>query len=203
MLKDAADCFISDAKKRDETAFGANDDHFAGLDVTLIDGANQVEGAGLRGENDGVAASAPPLGMRPMDSGRKPRGSRMAKTRSRVIITRENAPSIRRRRRTRLPAALFLGLRDQMHDHFSVAGGLEDGSLRFKALADFIGVDQVAVMRQSNHALVAIDHDGLRVEHSGIAGGGVARMSDSQIAGKLLRTSSVKISATSPMALCM
>ena len=39
---------------------------------------------------------APPLGMRPMDSGRKPRGSRTANTRSRVIITKENAPSIRR-----------------------------------------------------------------------------------------------------------
>ena len=31
--------------------------------------------------------------MRPMESGRKPRGSRAAKMRSRVIITMENAPS--------------------------------------------------------------------------------------------------------------
>ena len=32
--------------------------------------------------------------MRPMESGRKPCGSRAAKMRSRVIITIENAPSI-------------------------------------------------------------------------------------------------------------
>ena len=31
--------------------------------------------------------------MRPMESGRKPRGSRAAKMRSRVIITMEKAPS--------------------------------------------------------------------------------------------------------------
>src|SRR5438309_11839431 len=40
-------------------------------------------------------------------------------------------------------------------------------------------------MRQSNHAFVAVHHNGLRVEHSRITGSGVTRMSDSQIAGKL------------------
>ena len=41
-------------------AFGANDDQFAGLDVAVVDSADQIESAGFRGENNRLAPFAGP-----------------------------------------------------------------------------------------------------------------------------------------------
>jgi hypothetical protein len=85
-----------------DAVFGDHD-QFAGQHVALVLGAEQIEGAGLAGEDDGVGAVG--IRMRPMESGRKPRGSRAAKMRSRVIMTMEKAPSTwRASRRWRRPA---------------------------------------------------------------------------------------------------
>src|SRR5713101_392392 len=47
------------------------------------------------------------------------------------------------------------------------------------------GISEVAVVTQCDFALVAIDHDGLRVEQGFVAGGGVARVADGEATGQL------------------
>ena len=56
-----------------------------------------------------------------------------------------------------------LRARHQMHDHFRVAVGLEDGAAMLQLAPPLAGVRQVAVVRHGHLALVAIDHDGLDV----------------------------------------
>jgi len=53
---------------------------------------------------------------------------------------------------------------------------------------------------ERHFALVAVDHDGLCVEKSFIAGSGIARVADGSGAGKFVQNFGVKISSTSPMA---
>src|SRR5689334_10469321 len=50
--------------------------------------------------------------------------------------------------------------------------------------APFGGVSEVAVVAERDFALVAVDDDGLGVEQSLVAGGGVTRVADGQRAGK-------------------
>src|SRR5436190_1667675 len=57
----------------------------------------------------------------------------------------------------------------------------------FEAAAPFGGVGQIAVVAERDFALVAIDHDGLCVEKSFIAGGGIARVTDGGAAGKFVQ----------------
>ena len=72
----------------------------------------------------------------------------------------------------------------QMHDHFGVAGGLENGAAMFESAAQLAGIGEIAVVRQGQLALVAIDDDGLRVGERGVAGGGVARVAHGRGAGQ-------------------
>ena len=51
--------------------------------------------------------------------------------------------------------------------------------------APFGGVGQVAVVAQGDFAFIAIDHDGLGVEQGFVAGRGIARVTDRNIARKL------------------
>ena len=74
--------------------------------------------------------------------------------------------------------------RHQVHDHFGVAGGLEDRAAMFERAAQLAGVGEIAVVRQRQLALVAIDDDGLRVDQRSVAGGGVARVADGGGAGQ-------------------
>src|SRR5512137_494328 len=54
-----------------------------------------------------------------------------------------------------------------------------------EATAPLGGVGEVAVVAEGDFALVAVDHDGLGVEQSFVAGGGVARVADGEAAGEL------------------
>ena len=57
----------------------------------------------------------------------------------------------------RVRHGLLAGERDQVNDHFGVAGGLEDRSLGLQPLANFLRVDQVAVVREGEiHARCSI-----------------------------------------------
>ncbi len=67
-----------------------------------------------------------------------------------------------------------------MDDHLGVAVGLENRSLLIQLRPDFRCVGDVAVMRQRDLALVAVHHDGLRVEQRRISGCRISRMSDGQ-----------------------
>ena len=51
--------------------------------------------------------------------------------------------------------------------------------------ADFLRIHQVAVVGQRDHALVRLHHDGLGIEQSRVASGGVARVPDGERAVEL------------------
>ena len=80
------------ALEREEAldALGGGDHHLAGLDLADEVGADDVEGAGLRGEHPGRRRARPSI------SGRTPSGSRTPISFERVIATIEKAPSTRR-----------------------------------------------------------------------------------------------------------
>ena len=67
-----------------------------------------------------------------------------------------------------------------MNDHFGVAIGLKDRALGLETMADFVRIHQIAVVGQRDHALVRLHHDGLGIEESRIAGGGVTRVPNGQ-----------------------
>src|SRR5690348_5534722 len=71
-------------------------------------------------------------------------------------------------------------MRDEVDDDLSVTGGLENRAFGFQARANAGGVHQVAVVRDRDHALVAVHADRLRVEQRGVAGGGVTGVSDGE-----------------------
>ena len=124
--------------------------------------------------------------MRPMESGRKPRGSRAAKMRSRVIMTMENAPSTWRERvGDGVDERAGVGVGDELDDDFGVGGGLEVSAVALEARAEVAEVDQVAVVGDGDEALGGVDADGLGVEQRRVAGGGVARVADGHVAGEL------------------
>src|SRR5207247_11267143 len=68
---------------------------------------------------------------------------------------------------------------------FGVAIGREEGATMLELAAPLRGVGEIAVVAESDLALVAVDHDGLRVEKSFIAGSGVARVADGEAAREL------------------
>jgi len=57
-----------------------------------------------------------------------------------------------------------LRARDQVHDNFRVAVGLENRAAMLELAAPLGGVGEVAMWPRGDFALVAINHDGLRVE---------------------------------------
>ena len=78
-----------------------------------------------------------------------------------------------------------LRAREKMNDDFGVAVGLKDRAAMFELAAPLGGVGEVAVVAERDFALVAVDHDRLRVEQRFVSGGGVARVADGEIAGKI------------------
>jgi hypothetical protein len=66
--------------------------------------------------------------------------------------------------------------------------GLEDGAAPLQLRAQFGGVGDVAVVRHRDAALVAGHRKRLRVQQHRVAGGGVARVADGQLAGQFAST---------------
>ena len=89
----------------------------------------------------------------------------------------EKAPSIRRSAVRMLPP-LLRRLGEEMENDFAVRRGLENGTFALELVAQDIGVDQVAVVRDRELAAEAIDHEGLRVFQRARAGGGIAGVTD-------------------------
>src|SRR5580693_7061194 len=79
-----------------------------------------------------------------------------------------------------------------MHDHFGVAVGLEDRAAMLEFAAPLGGIGEIAVVAEGDFALVAIDHDGLRVEKSFIAGGRIARVADRKVSRQLSEHAGLK-----------
>jgi hypothetical protein len=83
-------------------------------------------------------------------------------------------------------AGKIAGLRagDKMHDDFGIAVGLKDGTAMLEFAAPLGGVGEIAVVAESDFAFVAIDHDGLSVEESFVAGGGITCVAYGECAGE-------------------
>ena len=77
------------------------------------------------------------------------------------------------------------GARKKMDDDFGIAIGLEDGAFVLELAAPFGGVGEIAVVAESDFALVAIDEDGLRVQQRFVSGRGIARVTDGEMAREL------------------
>ena len=167
-------------------AFGPHDHQFARLHLALVGRADQIEGAGLGGEHDRVLL----LAFQPRNSshGQRTEAARIARRKNPVRTEhhqRKRAFHAAQRVGHRVRQGLLFRERDQVHDHFGVAVGLENRSLGLQPMPDFLRIHQVAVVRQRNHALVRLHHDGLSVEQRRVAGGGVARVPDGQRAVQL------------------
>ena len=75
--------------------------------------------------------------------------------------------------------------RDELNENLGVGGGLKVSALALQARAQIAQVHQVAVVGDGDEALGGIDADGLSVEQRRVAGGGVARVTDGHMSGKL------------------
>ncbi len=159
-----------------DTGFG-DAHHFAGLDLADVLGIEEIEGAGFGSDEPGVEAA----------------GSReFAKDEwAETAGIADSVEFILREDKKRVSAfdliegitdgaGKIAGLRagDEMDDNFGVAVGLEDRAAMFELAAPLGGVGEVAVVTEGDFALVAIDHDGLGVEESFVAGSRVARVAN-------------------------
>ena len=120
-----------------------------------------------------------------MASGRKPCGSRATMMRSSARKTSENAPSSCSSASRSAPASVRseeCAIRCRMTSVSLEAWKMAPRPLQIGA--QFGGVGDVAVVRDRDLALVAGHRERLRVEQHGIAGGGVARVTDGELAGQ-------------------
>ena len=74
--------------------------------------------------------------------------------------------------------------REQVHHDFAVGAGLEDCAFVDERITQLAGVDQIAVVPQRQLAVRAVDHDGLGVGQPALPGGGVAHVTNGEMAGQ-------------------
>src|SRR5438105_11507340 len=74
-----------------------------------------------------------------------------------------------------------------MDDDFGVAVRLENRAAMLELAAPVGGIGEIAVVTERDLSLIAIDHDGLRVEESFVARSGIARVADGGGAGKFVQ----------------
>src|SRR5260370_1627239 len=158
--------------------------HFAGFDVADVLGVEQIESGSFRGNEPGIEAA----GGSEFAENERTEAARIAHGVEFVFCEDE-----KRVRGFDLiegvtdRAGKIAGLRagNEMDADFGVAVGRENRAAMVELAAPLGGVGKVAVVAEGNFALVAIDHDGLGVEQSFVACGGVARVTDRKAAGEL------------------
>ena len=74
-----------------------------------------------------------------------------------------------------------------MQDDFGVAAGLEDRAVADQLVAQLAGVDEVAVVRDGDLAVRAVDQERLRVLELALARGRIARVPDRDVPGQRLQ----------------
>ena len=75
----------------------------------------------------------------------------------------------------------------KVEDDFAVGGGLENGAFAFQFVAQDVGVDEVAIVRDGELAAEAIDDKGLGIFHRARSGGGITGMADGPLALQTLQ----------------
>src|SRR5579864_1779217 len=178
MLEDAVLMLLFGRETNGFDAASGNAQHFAGLNVTDIFRADQIEGARFRADNPGVAEAS---------EGERAETARVADREN--FIARENQKRVgsfdlaERVGDCSSEVAHFAPC-DEMDDHFRVAGGLKDGPFVFKVAAELESVGQVAVVRERKLALIAIGSERLGVHQRRVARGGIAGMANRCRAGQ-------------------
>ena len=164
MLEDAAGLREARSVFARGNAVGRDHDELAGLDIADVLGAEQVEGAGFRGEDEDVGRAVF-TDDAAHGEGAEAAGSRAAKMRSRVIMTTEKAPSICESESAMASTSVVACECAMSWTMISESdGGLEEGALALEFGADVAEVDQIAVVRNGDEAFGGFDADGLRVE---------------------------------------
>ena len=123
------------------------------------------------------------LWMRPIDSGRKPWGSRAAKMRSRVIITIEKAPSTCRNESAIASTSVVAcecAMSCTMISESLVVW--KNAPCALELHAEVAEVHEVPVVRDGDQALGRFHADGLRVQQRRVACRRVARVPDGHVA---------------------
>ena len=169
---------------REETAghFGAglvDGDDFAGEDFADVGGLDALQGAGFGGEAvEAVAGLAD-------DEGAEAPG--IAAAFDAVGKQKEEAEgSLQMAEDVGEGIGLFLvgGLGEHVDDDFGIAGGIEDVAPLLIFVFEFGGVDEIAVVGDGDLAADVFFEDGLGVAFAIGAGGGVADVSDGDVAGE-------------------
>ncbi len=73
---------------------------------------------------------------------------------------------------------------------------LEDRALAHEVVLQLLRVDEIAVVRDGDLAVRAVDQDRLGVGEAALSGGGIARVTDGGVAGELSSRAELKMSAT-------
>src|SRR5436309_4718881 len=138
-------------------------------------GSDHVEGAGLARQNVRLAA---------LPKAKRSESPRIAQTDE--LLPREDHEGVRplaprERLRNHSLDLGRLGPSDQMQDDFGVAGGLEDGALRFELVSKRDRVHEVPVVPEREHPLAKIDDQRLRVAKQGAYLRGVPVVADRDV----------------------
>ena len=153
-------------------------DDLAGLDVTDILRADDVERAGFRGQDRAAAEFAQYQGA---DAERIARPDQLLVGQR---YQRIGALDRAERLDEAIDEAVALRLRDQMQDDFGVGGGLHHGAVAHKVPAQRQPVGEIAVVANRETAGIEFGEQRLHVAQDGGAGGRVADMADRGIAGQ-------------------
>ena len=154
------------------TPAGADDDDLSGLDVAHELGADDVERAGLRGQDPGLAEPA---------EHQRPHAERVAHPDDLVLRQRHQrigALDLPQRIGQPIDDGVLEARRDQMDDDLGVAGRLEQAAAAHQLPAQLIGVGQVAVVADGEPAELEIGEQRLHVAQRDLAGRRIADMAD-------------------------
>ena len=155
-----------------------DDEHLAGLDVANPLRVDQIQRARLRTHDVAVAQLAErqrPEAVRIAHRNQAILGQQHQ--RKRALRLRHGLDQRRLRRRRLRP-------RVQMQQHLGVARRLEDRSFAHEHLAQFLRVDQIAVVADGDFAVGAVDQNRLRVLDAAVAGRRIAHVADGAHAGE-------------------
>ncbi len=152
--------------------------HLARLDVPHPGRVDQIERARLGADDVRVAEAS---------KRQRPKAMRVADRDELVFGQKhqgEGALRLRHRFDKRLLNRRGLRPRVKVQQHLRVARRLENRSLEDQPIAQFLRVDQVAVVTDGDLAVRAVDQDRLRVLEAAFAGCGVANVPDRARAGQ-------------------
>src|SRR5688572_20780339 len=153
-------------------AVRTDDDDFARLHIAQIGGPDQVHGAGLGANHPGVAEAA---------DGERSEAVRIARTDQAILRhhhQRKGAPHLRNCFDDGGFGTFGLGSGEKVHDDFRVAVRLEYRAVTHQRVPNLAGVHEVAVVRDRQLPVHAVDDDGLRVGEPAFAGRGIADVAD-------------------------